>query len=509
MIKEIDNIILSLSPLEKQILPFLKDAKNVEEIITETKLDETSVTRGLKFLEAKRLVTLDVKKKRIIEPDINGILYLKKNLPERNLLNIILESAKPLTLEEAKKKGNFSENEFMIALGVLKNKAFIEVVNNKIELRASKEEAMKKFLEEKFLEALPLEEEKLTEEQKFCYEKLRTRKKIIRVVEKKEIAFELTELGIKVLEELPKLKQEMIEQLTPEMILRGSWQGKKFRHYDIKSKVPEIFGGRRHFVNQAIDYVRQIWLEMGFQEMKGTLTETAFWNFDALFTAQDHPVREMHDTFYIEAEGKLPDKKIVERVKRAHERGVAGSKGWRYKWKEEEAKKVILRTHTTVLSARTLAALSKLKNKKGKFFAIGRCFRNETLDWAHGFEFNQTEGIVVDKEANFRHLLGYLKEFFRRMGHEKIRFRPSYFPYTEPSVEIEVFIPERNQWLELGGAGILRPEVVVPLLGEWIPVLAWGPGLDRIIMDYYEIKDLREMYINDLTKLRKVKVWLK
>ncbi|MCK4553276.1 phenylalanine--tRNA ligase subunit alpha, partial [Candidatus Pacearchaeota archaeon] len=236
--------------------------------------------------------------------------------------------------------------------------------------------------------------------------------------------------------------------------------------------------------------------------------QSSFWNFDVLFTAQDHPVREMQDTFFIDKKLELPDKKLVEAVKKSHEQGVEGSKGWNYSWGEEEAKKSVLRTHTTCLSAQTLAKLKK-ENLPAKFFAIGKCFRNETIDWSHGFEFNQTEGIVVDKNANFRHLLGYLKQFFGKMGFKKVRFRPAYFPYTEPSMEIDVWHPEKKVWLELGGAGIFRPEVTIPLLGEHIPVLAWGPGFDRTLMDYYEIKDLRKLYKNDLTKLRKMKFWMK
>ena len=106
-------------------------------------------------------------------------------------------------------------------------------------------------------------------------------------------------------------------------------------------------------------------------------------------------------------------------------------------------------------------------------------------------------------------MLGYLKQFFNKMGFEKIRFRPAYFPYTEPSVEIDFYHKERKVWLELGGAGIFRPEVVIPLLGENVPVLAWGPGFDRIIMDYYKIKDLREFYKNDINHLRKMNLWVK
>ena len=219
----------------------------------------------------------------------------------------------------------------------------------------------------------------------------------------------------------------------------------------------------------------------------------------------------MQDTFYINRHVELPDKNLVKAVKEAHERGIKGSKGWQYSWDEEQAKKLVLRTHTTCLSAQTLYALSKLpkEQRRGKFFAIGKNFRNETLDWNHGFEFNQTEGIVINEKVNFRHLLGYLQEFFRKMGFEKVRFSPAYFPYTEPSVEINVWHPEKKVWLELGGAGIFRPEVTTPLLGIDIPVLAWGPGFDRILMDYYKIKDLREFYSNNITKLRNMKFWVK
>ena len=274
--------------------------------------------------------------------------------------------------------------------------------------------------------------------------------------------------------------------------------------------MPRIYGGKKHFVNQSIEYAKKIWTDLGFKEMTGTLCQTSFWNFDALFTAQDHPVREMQDTFYLkEIKGRLPNKGIVKRIQKAHESGTPGSEGWQYTWKEDEAKRVVLRTHTTCLSVQTLANLNLKKDLPAKFFAIGKCFRNETVDWSHGFEFNQTEGIVVDKNANFRHLLGYLKEFFKKMGFEKIRFTPAYFPYTEPSLEISAWHPEKKVWLELGGAGIFRPEVVIPILGENIPVLAWGPGFDRIMMDFYKIKDLRELYENDLKNLREKPIWTK
>jgi phenylalanyl-tRNA synthetase alpha chain len=247
---------------------------------------------------------------------------------------------------------------------------------------------------------------------------------------------------------------------------------------------------------------------MGFKEMSSNFVVESFWNFDALFTAQDHPVREMQDTFFLPYKGKLPEAKLVENVKKAHMQGISGSKGWGGEWKEEEAEKLVLRTHTTICSA---LALSKLKKEDlpKKFFTIGKCFRNETLDINHLFELTQTEGIVIDKNANIRHLIGYLTEFYKKMGYEKIRVRPSYFPYTEPSLEIEVYDKKQEKWMELGGAGIFRPEVVIPLFGEYVPVLAWGQGFERIIREYFKIIDLREMYSNDLNKLRSMGLWMK
>ena len=241
--------------------------------------------------------------------------------------------------------------------------------------------------------------------------------------------------------------------------------------------------------------------------MRSTYTQTSFWNFDALFTAQDHPVRELHDTFFIkDLKGQLPENKLVSKVKQSHEKGSSGSKGWQYVWDENEAKKIVLRTHTTCLSAKTLASLDIKKDLPAKFFAIGKCFRNETIDWSHGFEFNQTEGIVVDKNANFRNLLGYLQEFAKKMGFTKIRIQPAYFPYTEPSVEGAVWHEGRKEWVEVLAAGIFRPEVTEPLLGEPIPVLAWGPGFDRLMLLAHNMNDIRKIYENDLKDLRNKKV---
>lgn len=502
------QIIESLSPNERKILPFLSEKiEAAEEIVKKTGLDKTSVLRALEFLKNKGLAEIKTEEEKFVDLDINGILYKNKGLPERRLLNELADK-KTLTFNDLTKL-DLNENEAKIALGVLRKKAMINISSGgKILLNAKKEEIVKKSLEEQFIEKLPLNLSQLKPEEQFALKNLESRKDIVKIKDTKTFFCNLTAIGKKLSNS--NLDLDLIEQLTPKIIQSQSWKGKKFRRYDIVSSVPRLYGGKRHFVNQATDYAKKIWLEMGFKEMTGNLAVTGFWNFDSLFTAQDHPAREMQDTFFIKnVEGKLPDKKLVEQVKASHEGKIEGSKGWQYEWQEKDAKRVSLRTHTTCLSAQTLKKIADAREFPAKYFALGKCFRNETVDWSHGFEFNQTEGIVVDENANFRQLLGYLKQFFKKMGYEKIRIRPSYFPYTEPSLEIDVWHPVHNKWLELGGAGMFRPEVTIPFFGKHIPVLAWGPGFDRIIMEFFKIQDLREMYKNNINKLRETRVWLK
>lgn len=503
---DINKLIESLSPHELKVLHNL-DEKKVEDICKKSNLEKTSVLRALEYLQNKGIVKLNYEKEKIIELGVNGALYRKKGLPERRLMNLLAEN-RVLEFSEAMNLAKLSDEELKASLGALKNKALVEIKNGKIIFTGHKEEVTRKTLEEIFIDMLPLKYEDISPEQAFALKNLQKRKNIVEIADKQKIEIQVTDIGLKLMK--AKIKpEEMIEIVDAELLKsEKNWKGKKFRRYDVESPVPALYGGKRHFVNQASDYARRIWTDMGFKEMEGTMVQGSFWNFDALFTAQDHPVREMQDTFFISKKMNLPDKKIVDAVKKSHESGVGGSRGWGYSWNEEEAKRIIMRTHTTCLSSQTLSKL-KESDLPVKFFAIGKCFRNETVDWSHGFEFNQTEGIVIDPNTNFRHLLGYLKQFFTKMGFPKVRFRPAYFPYTEPSVEIDVWHSERKCWLEIGGAGIFRPEVTIPLLGKHIPVLAWGPGFDRIIMDYYEIKDLREMYKNNISQLRKMKMWVK
>jgi phenylalanyl-tRNA synthetase alpha chain len=161
----------------------------------------------------------------------------------------------------------------------------------------------------------------------------------------------------------------------------------------------------------------------------------------------------------------------------------------------------VLRTHTTSV---TIKHLADHPEPPVKAFCIDRAYRRETIDPTHTPEFEQLEGVVMDKDMSFADLLGLLAEFYHRMGFEEIRFRPGYFPYTEPSVEPEVYV-EGLGWVELGGAGVFRKEVTEPF-GIKEPVLAWGLGVSRLAMLKLGLKDLRLLYQSDIDWLRKGEV---
>jgi phenylalanyl-tRNA synthetase alpha chain len=290
-----------------------------------------------------------------------------------------------------------------------------------------------------------------------------------------------------------------INLLTREMLLSGSWEKAALRPYDV-SAPPEIpCPAMRHMISRLRRRISSIFVEMGFEEMVGPEVQSSFWNFDALFQPQDHPARELADTFYLKGSSGLPkDDALVQRMKKIHE------KCWGGQWLEENASKSVLRTHTTAVSASYLYSYCKGRQPK-KYFSVGKVFRNEATDYKHLAEFFQVEGIVAWEGATFRDLLGCLKEFYRKLGFEKIRFQPSYFPYTEPSLEISVYFEKKKQWLELGGAGIFRPEVSIPLCDRY-PVLAWGLSLERPLMLLNEMDDIRTFYKSNAGWLRKQKL---
>ena len=292
-----------------------------------------------------------------------------------------------------------------------------------------------------------------------------------------------------------------VNELTPELLKDGAWRNVSFRPYDLELESYEPPVGKTHPFGRVLAQTRRVFFEMGFSEVTSPSVESAFWDFDALFQPQDHPAREMQDTFYVArpARAKLPDPELVARVKATHEDGwQTGSSGWRIPWEEDRASKVVLRTHTTAATVRALAADP---NPPRKVFCVGRVYRRETIDYKHLPVFHQVDGIIIDEQGSFAALLGTLEAFYRKMGFGRFEFRPAFFPYTEPSVEVFVWHEGRKDWVEMGGAGVFRPEVTEPL-GCKVPVLAWGLGLERLAMFRYDLSDIRQTCLSDVDWLK-------
>ncbi|XP_074641944.1 phenylalanine--tRNA ligase alpha subunit-like [Tubulanus polymorphus] len=291
-------------------------------------------------------------------------------------------------------------------------------------------------------------------------------------------------------------KQET--ELTAEMIATGSWKTKTFKPYNFDALGVAPTSGHLHPLLKVRTQFRQIFIEMGFTEMPtNNFIESSFWNFDALFQPQQHPARDAHDTFFIADPKDATDFPMdyLKRVKDVHSNGGYGSQGYKYDWKIEEAQKNLLRTHTTAVSARMLYKLAQQeKFSPKKYFSIDRVFRNETLDATHLAEFHQVEGLVADYNLTLGDLMGVISEFFKKLGMEKLRFKPAYNPYTEPSMEIFGYHEGLKKWVEIGNSGVFRPEMLLPMgLPEDVTVIAWGLSLERPTMIKYGISNIREL----------------
>ena len=502
----------SLHPFEVECLAVLKK-NNLSKISTYELADKSELldlnksNRAINWLKEKNYMTVTIELQKNLKLTEKGLDVLQNGLPEFKLLQWII-SQKSVPMKSAIDSSGLSKQEFNAALGVLKKKNYIELAKGSMSVTETGQTGLDELSKDsgiKILDQIHKSSYKQTKKSQPVIDSLFSRGLIEESSTKINIGH-LTDEGSNLRDSLD-FSITYQEKLTSEMIKSG--QKFNLRPFSVDISVPPVPTGKRHFYWQAIDYVRQVWLSLGFKEMEGTIVQTSFWNFDALYVPQDHPARDAQDTFFIKnpPHGTVDDKDF-ENVSQTHlNGGRTGSKGWRGKFDREVSESLSLRTHTTCLSARTVRKLRD-GGYPAKYFAVGRNFRNEKVDWKHLAEFDQVEGIVVDPNVSFPDLLGYLKIFFQAMGYPQARFRPSFYPYTEPSVGIDVLHPVKNVWYELGGAGVFRPEVVEPLLGEDIPVLAWGPGIGRIITEQYKINDIREQYYNDLEQLRKAPIWM-
>jgi len=395
-----------------------------------------------------------------------GRKYLENGLPEKKLVDLINES---IDFNEAK---NLVEN-FSIAIQWAKRHGWIEIREGRIFLIKRPEIMPEQEALEKISNNEGVDEN------------------LVSVLLRRRLIEEDRETLSKRAE---KFVGKEVTHLTPELIKTGRWKDVTLKPYSVEFVGKKMHPGKRQPYNQFLMNVRRKLAEIGFIEMTGPIIESEFWNFDALFQPQDHPARDWAQTYSLKypKKGDLPDKKIVEHVKKSHE------KSWKYTWSFEKASKLMPRAHGTALSARTLASLPEIP---GMYFAIARCFRPDVIDATHGVEFNHCEGIVIDESLTFKSLLGLLKMFATEVGGaQEVKFLSDYYPFTEPSVQMSAKHPELG-WIEFGGAGIFREELTRPL-GINVPVIAWGLGIDRLAMFKLKINDIRELFSQDLNWLR-------
>jgi len=465
---------ISLDEIFRQFIDYVSN-KNPESI-------EDNIRRSLEFLKAEGVVSESVSKQETSDGlTDDGKGALENKLIEEQFCDEII--VKNITVQELKNiviKG-LSSDLISLAFGIAKKKGMISIENGIIKVNPDYKQITSKLYE--FLQEVSVKKANL---ENSIMRELLDRK----LIAKKQISFKSYSCTAEVTFDVA---DEGELCLTLDMLKSKSYSGKKFKEFDVEKLPKPAPIGRMHPLREIINTIKTAYLEMGFQEMRGSYVETAFWPMDSMFISQDHPMRDIQDTFYLPLSGKLPPKALIKKISAVHSNGgKTGSFGHRYNWDPKIASQLVLRPHTTAVTYRMLYNLDKNKKKQGKYFCVGKVFRNETVDSSHLPEFHQAEGFVIGKNIGLAELMGFIKDFSARLGLEKIRFKPTFNPYTEPSVEAFAYYEKEKKWMEFINAGIFRREALEPY-GIKNNVIAWGLGIERVVMLIYQ-KNIKEVY---------------
>ncbi len=508
---ERDAILESLHNLEVRALAVLRARAEADEkgLAEAADLQEAQVRSALGWLHSKALVTLVREEvRREVHLTDAGHSFAENGTPEERVWRH-LRSAGPTPMAALGEAAGLDQEERGSAIGLLRGAKAITVNAGVVEAVDGPEPAVVTTAGDllrkvRSQEGAPVESYS-EEEQRRLQEMAGGKRKgkgLVSIGAHRERTYTLTDEGRAVADWLAaRGHREEVSQLTPQMLQDGSWREVRFRPYYIGLNPPRTLAGKHNAYGRFLNFVRQKLLAMGFTEMRGSLVENEFWDMDALYMPQFHPARNVHDVYFVkEPENSDPvPEPFASNVAAAHGNGGdTGSRGWEYKFDPVRSRRLILRSQGTALSARALAAGPQIP---GKYFAIARCFRYDQVDATHASDFFQVEGIVVGNSVNFRTLLGLLKLFAEEIARaSNVMFAPAYFPFTEPSVEMHAEHPTLG-WMELGGAGLFRPEVTHPL-GVDEPVIAWGLGIDRMAMLALGLHDIRDLFSADLELVR-------
>jgi len=484
---------------------------DVREVAKALNTNVSDLMRDLAELESKGLIKTQRLSKYLVKLSDLGIKYLNEGLPEFKLLQVLVNlnsrGIKSLRVDELKEVSKLSDDEFSASLGILRRFNVISISRNVVDvsLDNAKIQEFSKYLEDVKELLSRLNEGLIVGSLDSKLQSIKRRGFIV-VDEIKELSVGLTDVALEAIRNNLIIAKDIVTVLTPELISSGGWKDVEFKEFDLSIEVPMVYPSRKHPYIEFLNYVRDIVVSMGFEEVKGPHLELEFWNFDVLYVPQYHPARTVTDVYFVKEGVQVRydvDEEVMNIVKRVHEDGgPANSLGWGYRWDPNKALKLILRTHTTSVSMRTI-----YERGEGEYrcFSLDRVFRPDTPDPTHLMEFHQLEGIIVGKEVSFKHLLGFFKEFARRLGLGDVIFKPAYFPFTEPSVEGYVKHPKLG-WIEVFPGGMFRPEVLRPLKVVNCNVAAWGIGIDRIAMMVLGIDDIRELYSNSLDVIKGMKI---
>lgn len=494
------NSDIPLHALEKSLLKALAGNKkqSIEELVNGTRLGIDQVRRAVEWLRLKGLV--QVNETVSLSLGSRGHQAAKEGLPERKLVEFLKHGKNQI--KEIWKSGFFLQKESHSAFRCAKQNNWIgqQRDSHGEKILVLMKAADDKSAEEKLLEKLAtlenLKMSELTSEEMDALSRLKSRDPDYVREHKltKETTIALTELGTKL---LSSHGEDLMAYLAEDEKTRSpSSVSLKPDRLNVQAPTRLLSPGRKHPLVDLIDEVSEIFVGLGFTEIEGPVTQSSFWNFDALFVPQDHPAREIQDTFYLShiAEDRFASDRQIRSVSAAHK------KGWKYEWNIAEAKKIVLRTHTTAV---TIKYLADHRPENARIFTIGRVFRNEKVSYKHLAEFTQIEGIITGSRVTLQDLIGLQLEFHKKLGITNVKFWPTFFPYTEPSLQSMIYSETLGKWVELFGMGVFRSQVT-KTLGLKNPVLAWGGGLERIAMLRLGLGDLRDFYHNKLGWLRSI-----
>ena len=287
--------------------------------------------------------------------------------------------------------------------------------------------------------------------------------------EKRTMGPEIQELKIRIEDLASRRRRELSDETQKE--------SEKYFDRSLPGKL--VGRGSAHPISQFMDRAVDIFTRLGFETVDEREVDNEFYNFDSLNTPKDHPARDIQDTYYINSKFKV------------------------------QSSKLLLRTHTSTAQIRAMAN----HRPPVKIISPGRVFRHEATDASHETTFNQLEGFVVDKNIRVSDLIGMIKEFFARMYYDKdieLRVRPHFYPFVEPGMDIDIScifcgqkgcsVCKHSGWLESAGSGMIHPEVLknMGVDPKIYSGFAFGFGIDRMVMVYYGIDDIRLLYSGDL-----------